>query len=184
MSNGLGAGLFALSIVAALAGLAAVLALVAAAAVALHRRTGRVPAPVRYLAVAALAVVVAVAGFGVLALPDEVPVAAGLLVVAVPLPLAVAGYLVRRATALGPLDVLAAAALAWSLPYLAGVAVFLGVVVGADATLGLAPVESRRLGLPWVAVAVAGLAAIAGAALLGDRVAGVLASNPPPGGDP
>lgn len=174
MSDGLGAGFFALSLLVALAGLAVVLALDGATAVALRARTGRVPGLFRYLAVVGLAAVAAVAGFGVLALAGELPVAAALLLAVVPVPLGVAGYRVRRTGLPGWLDVLAAAAMAWRLPFLVGVGVYLGVVVGVDAALGPVPVESRRLGLAWMAVVAAGLASVAGAALLGDRVASLL----------
>lgn len=177
MTDGFGAGFFVLALLVALGGTALVLALLAVVAVVVRRRTGRVPTLLRYLAVAVLAGVVVIAGFGVLALYDEAPVGAGLLVAVVLVPLAAATVRGRRATDLGPLDVLAATALAWGFPCLAGVVLFFALDLGVAAALDLAPAEAGRLAVSWAAVAGSGLAAVAGTVLLAERVAEWLASE-------
>lgn len=52
MSNGLGAGFAALSLLAVLGGLAAVSVLATGGAALIGRRAGRLPTPLRYLSVA------------------------------------------------------------------------------------------------------------------------------------
>lgn len=174
MTSSFGAGFLALSVLVALAVLAVLLALLGVAAVALRRRIGRVPALLRYLAVAALTVGVGVAGFGVLALLDEAPVAAGLVLATVFAPLGVAGLRLHRTTDLRPLEVLAATAMAWGLPFVVGAVLFFALDLGVAAALDLAPAESGRLWVSWAAVAGSGLAAVGGTAVLAGRVAGWL----------
>lgn len=161
MSNGLGAGFFAITLLAVLVGVAALLAAIAVVAVLFDWQRGRVPTFIRYLAVALLAVVVVVAGFGVLALVDEAPPAAALFAVVVGLPLVLVAGRARQAGAAW-LVVGATAALAWSFPFLAGVGVLFAVSVIAGASAAVATV-------------LAGIAVSGGAMLAGEFLRGLLA---------
>lgn len=177
MSGSFGAGFFTLALMAVLAGLAGLLGLVAVGAVISRRRAGRVSPLVRSLAVVGLVGVVLAAGFGVAALIDEAPVGAGLIAVLVFVPLAagaVRGWRARRRW----LDVLAGTAMAWSVPFVLGLAVFLAVNVGVIEAFQLAGGEARALGLVWIAGAGGVLVAVIGTVLCYDRVAGWLS---PPG---
>lgn len=170
MSNGFGAGFATLGLLLGLAGLAGLLGLTAAAGLVLDRRTGRIPGAVRYLAVGLLAAVLVVAGFGVLALADESAFGAGLLLVLVFVPLAGAvgrGWRADR----GWLNTLVAASLAWSLPYLLGLGVFLAVTAGVIEAFQLAGGEARALGLHWFGAAGGAAVAVAGAVWLEARLA-------------
>lgn len=104
------------------------------------------------------------------ALVDEATFGAGLFVLLVFLPLAVA---IGRDRMAGPgrLDRLAVAALAWGGPFLLGIGVFLALTVGVIETFQLAGGEVRALGLPWIAAAGGGLVAVTGTSLLAPRVA-------------
>lgn len=170
MSNGLGAGFAAITLLAVLAGLSFLVALAAGTAYALHRRMGRIPWPLRLLVVVVGVVVLGVAGFGVLALFDEAPPVAGLLAATVLAPLlAVGGYLFR--TMESPyVDVAATTVLAWGFLFLPGVAVAFGVTAGASDVLGLTTGESRRLGVPWLASAVGGSTVVLGMLIVGSRL--------------
>lgn len=170
MTNGLGAGFAALSLVGLLAGLALLLCLATAGALVLSRRTGRTPRLLGFLALGVLVGVVGVAGFGVLALSDEAPLVAGILLVTVFLPLAVTGGRVRRATGAAWLDVLATTAMAWALPFLVGVGVLLGTWPVAAFVLGLTPGTSQQSVVGWVAATAAGVVVVAGTLSLGSRL--------------
>lgn len=177
MSNGLGAGFGALTLLAALAGLSLLVALGAGVSYVLYRRTGRVPRPLRLPLVAVGVVVVGVAGFGVLALHDEAPPVAGLFVATVLAPfLVVGGYLLR--TTESPLvDVAATTVLAWGLLFLPGVAVVIGVTVGASDVFGLAAAESQRLGVPWVASTIGGGTVVLGMLLVGSHLGDIFPAS-------
>lgn len=156
MSNGLGAAFGGLLLIAMLAGLATLLALTLGGVVVVQRRTGTVPRWLRYLPVVLLAGVVAVAGFGVLALYDEAATLAAVFVAIVFVPLGGVGVALHRRPDLSRLDVLATAGLAWSLPFLLGLGVTFGSLAVVTSVFELAPAQSRRLGLPWGATAVGG----------------------------
>lgn len=117
--------------------------------------------------------VVLVAGFGLLALYDEAPVGAGLIVALVFVPLAAAsvrGWQVDREWP----DVLAGVAMAWSLPFILGLATFLAVNVGVIEAFQLAGGEARALGVVWIAGAGGALVTSIGSVWLYERVAGWL----------
>lgn len=176
MTDGFGAGVLTLTIMGLLAVPAGLLGLTAAAAVALRRRTGSVPTVVPAVADALLVGVVVPAGFGVLALADEAPVGAGLLVAVVFVPLvAVVGR--HRESPGGWLGRLAISGLAWSVPYLLGAVVFVGLNVLVPRTFDLAPAESHAVGVGWIAATGAGVVALIGAVIVSDRLAVVLANN-------
>jgi hypothetical protein len=134
-----------------------------------RRRTGSVPSPFRYLLVAIGVGVLGVAGFGVLVLYDEGPVAAWLLASIVLLPLFLVGVYLARTTALSRVDVLATTVMVWGVPFFLGVGVAMGVMTGLDSVLDLAPAESRRLGTAWIAAAVAGLVVTLSMITIGSR---------------
>lgn len=174
VSNGLGAGFAGLTLVAILLGLATLLALALVGVYVIRRRSGQVPHLLTYVSVGVLLVVVLVAGFGVLALYDEAPPLAALFVAIVVLPLAVVGIFLRRSTELTRLDSLATAGWAWSLPFVVGVVVTFGLTIGVRSTFDLAPVESQRLGLIWIATAVGGLVVVLGSLGLGTQTGTLL----------
>jgi hypothetical protein len=176
MSNGLGAGFAALSILAALSGLALLVVLSTAASLAFHRRTGRIPSVLRYLPVASLVGVLAIGGFGTLAFYDEALVVSGLLVALVFIPLVAAGASIRRSPGMGRLDAVAATAMAWSGPFLVGVATVIGLLVTITEAFGLGTAAPERLTVAWIAVTGGGSAAVVGTLLVGDRIAGVVSS--------
>lgn len=183
MSNGLGAGFALLTILAVLLGVAVLLGLLTAGAVALERRSGTRPAPIRYVAAGLLAVALVVAGFGAVALADEALVGAALLVALVFVPLAGAGAIVRRAGHPDRLALTATTAMAWGGAYIFGIAVLAGLVVGLEPALGLAPGEARQVGLPWLETAVAGLAALAVALALASGLPRLVPTVPGAPGD-
>jgi len=176
MTNGLGTGFFAVSLLAVLAGVAALLVLTTGGAFLARRRTGEVPQRLRYLAVGLLAVVVAVAGFGVLALVDKSVGLAGFLLLTVFGPLALVGVRVYRDTDIdaeahaGPLDVLAATGMAWGPPFVAGICVLFAVVVGVGSVLNIVPGATARTVLSWVGALAAGAVVVVGDLLLVDSV--------------
>lgn len=170
MSGSFGAGFFTLTLMAVLAGLAGLLGLIALAS---RRRAGQVPTLVRSIAMAGLVGVVLVGGLGVLALYDDATVGAGLIVALVFVPLAAAsvrGWQVDQ----GWSDVLAGVAMAWSLPFILGLATFLAVNVDVIEAFQLAGGEARALGLVWIAGAGGALVTSIGSVWLHKRVAGWL----------
>lgn len=174
MSNGLGAGFFAITLLAVLAGLALLVVLSTGVSWVWYRRAGRVPAPLRYLLVAVGVGVLGVAGFGVLVLFDEAPAVAGLFALLVVVPLLVAGGYLERTTGLGRLDVAATTVMAWGLPFLLGVVVVFGVTTGLSSAFDLAPAEFRRLGVAWAGAAVGGITVVLAMIPLGTRLGAVV----------
>ncbi|WP_255150633.1 hypothetical protein [Halorarius halobius] len=154
MSNGLGAGFGFLLLVGVLLVVAGLLGVVTVAALVLRLLRSRVPVVVRYLAGGLLGVVVAVAGFGVLALYDEAWLGAVLLVALVWVPLAAVAGRARLAGRRWRV-VVVTAAMAWPLPFAAGVALTFGVsVVGVPS--------------PAVGAVLAGVVAAGGTLLVGE----------------
>lgn len=180
MSNGFGAGFFAISLLAVLGVLALLDVLVAAGWYAYQRRTGGRPPLVRYLPAVVLAAVLAVAGFGVLVLYDEAASLAWLVASTALLPLLVVGVYLDRTTALARPDVVAATVLAWGPAFVTGVLVVFGTRSGIDAVLGLTVGESRQLGVAWLAAAVGGLVVVLGMLALSSRLVGLLDAEPEP----
>jgi hypothetical protein len=177
MTNGLGAGFFALTLVAVLAGCALFGLLGTAVATVYFRQRGRVPPPVRYLLALVGVGVLGVGGFGVLVLYDEAPAAAWLFSWVVVLPfLAVGGYLART-TAGSRLEVLGATTMAWGVPFALGLVVVFGVMAGASAAFDLAPAESRGLGVAWIAAVAGGLTVVLGMLPIGARLGPMLYSR-------
>jgi hypothetical protein len=176
MSNGLGAGFFAISLLAVLAGLAILAILATIAATVLHRRTGRVPTLLRYLLGAICLCVLGVAGFGILLLSDEAPAVAGLFVTIVVIPFLLGGVYFERTTEGTRLAVISTTVMAWGLPFFLGVAVAFGVLNGISSVLDLAPAESRQLGIAWITGAAGGTAILLGMIPIGTRLGGMVRS--------
>lgn len=161
MSNGFGAGFGGLVILVGLVVLAGLL--VATAAVALYWRQEQSSPPVDYVAVGLVAIVVAVAGFGIAALADEAPRIAVLFGATVGLPLVlVAGR--ARWTGAGWGSVAARSGMAWGLPFLAGVGALYVLTVATDAS-------------PEVMTGVAGAVTTGGTLLAGEYVRTVLTAD-------
>jgi len=167
MSNGLGAGFFGLTLLAILLGLAAVLTLALVGVVGFRRRIGTVPQLLKYVSIAVLGGVLVVAGFGVLAMYDEAVLLAVLFLVIVFVPLTVVGIYLHQTTELTRVDVLVTTGLAWSVPFVIGVGVTFGLTIGVSSTFDLAPAESQRLGVVWIAMLVGGAVIVTGSVLLG-----------------
>lgn len=129
MSDGFGAAFFALSLFAVLLAVAGLL--VATAVVARYRRGGTVARSVRYVAVGAVAVVVAVAGFGVAVLAGDATRLSALFGTVVFVPLALVAGRARWAGATWTTSV-AMAGMAWSLPFLGGVVLLFVLQVHTD----------------------------------------------------
>jgi len=167
MSNGLGAGFFGVTLLAILLGLAAVLTIALAGVVVLRRWIGTVPQLLKYVSIAVLGGVLVVAGFGVLAMYDEAVLLAVLFLVIVFVPLTAVGIYLHQTTELTRVDVLVTAGLAWSLPFVIGVGVTFALTIGISSTLDLAPAESQRLWVVWIAMLVGGAVIVIGSVLLG-----------------
>lgn len=154
VTDGLGAGFGALLIMAVLAILAVVLAAYTVIAVSVDRLRSGVPRYVQYAAVGVTGVVVAVAGFAVLALADEAPAAAALFAVLVWLPLVLAAARTRW-SGTPWVGTAATAGMAWSGPFLAAVGLLWVLVVHTDVSIP-------------VATTAAGLTVVVGTVLLGE----------------
>lgn len=174
MSNGLGTGFAALSLIAVLAGLALLVVLSTIVSCAFYRRTGHTPPPLRYLFVVIGIGVLGVTGFGILALADEAPVLAWLFACVALVPLVVVRLYLSRTTGLTRVEAITTTVMAWGLPFLLGVVVAFGVTNGLNAAFGLAPAESRRLGIAWIASAVGGLTVVLGMLPIGARLGGMV----------
>jgi hypothetical protein len=169
MSNGFGAGFFAITLLAVLASLAAFLIIATVASVIYHRRTGQAPTLLRYLFVVIWLGVLGVSGFGVLLLFDEAPAAAWSVTSLVVVPLLAVGVYLARMSRLSPIGVITTTVMAWGVLFLLGVVIVFGVANGIDSVVGLAPAESRQLGVPWIAATAGGLTVTVGMVILGDR---------------
>lgn len=170
MSNGLGAGFGGLMLLAVLSGMAGLLGLSLAGVVVSRRRTGTFPRILRYLSAAVLFGVILVAGFAVLALYDETATLAAVFLAIVLVPLGAVGIYLHRMTELSRLDILATAGLAWSIPFLIGLAVTFGGLIVVTNVFDLAPAESQQLGLHWIVTAVGAVVVVLGSLLLGKQV--------------
>lgn len=170
MSNGLGAGFAGLTLLAVLLGLAVLLVVTLVGVFLYGRRAEPVPRLLPYLSVVVLVGVILIAGFGVVALYDEALPLAVLFLAIVLVPLAAVGGAVQLTTDLGPIDALATTGLAWSLPFIVGVAVTAGLTIGLGSALGLPPAGSRQQTLVWLATAVGGIVVVAGSILLARNV--------------
>jgi hypothetical protein len=179
MSNGLGAGFFGLTLLAILLGLAAVLTLTLVGVVGFRRRIGTVPQLLKYVSIAVLGGVLVVAGFGVLAMYDEAVLLAVLFLVIVFVPLTVVGIYLHQTIELTRVDVLVTAGLAWSLPFVIGVGVTFGLTIGVSSTFDLAPAESQRLGMVWIAMLVGGAVIVIGSVFLGKYLSQLFPSSRP-----
>ncbi len=180
MTNGLGTGLFAVTLLGLLAGLALLTVLAAIAVALFARRTGRVPPSLRYLLAAICVGVLGVAGFGILVLFDEAPAAAALFASLAAVPVILAAVYFERTTGGTRLDAVGTTAMAWGGSFFLGVVVALGANTWINAAFDLAPAESRQLGVVWIATAVAGITVVLGTVLVGTRIGGWLRSGTGP----
>ena len=178
MSNGLGAGFFALTLLTVLAGLAGLSCVAALAVTGWHRRRGVVPNAIRYLLAALGVGIVGLGGFGVLVLIDESFRAAWLFVALDLAPFLVAGGYLRHRQDASRTAGIAATTGAWGGPFLLGLAVAFGVLAGAQSAFALAPVESRELRVAEFAFTVGGVAVAAGTVALGDRLLPAIGTTP------
>jgi len=180
LSNGLGAGFGGLMLLAVLSGMAGLLGLSLTGVVVSRRRTGTFPRLLRYLSVAVVFGVILVAGFAVLVLYDEAATLAAVLLAIVLIPLGAVGIYLHRMTELSRLDILATTGLAWSIPFLIGLAVTFGVLIVVTNVFDLAPAESQQLGLHWIATAVGAVVVVLGTLLLGKQISRSLYSATTP----
>lgn len=151
MGNGLGAAFFGLALFAVLLAIAALL--VATTFVAVYR--GPSP-PLRYVAAGSTGAAVVVAGFGIAVLADEATPLAVLVAATVLLPLVL---IAERAWWAGATWVtsVAAAGMAWSLPFLAAVGLLFVLRANTDVPTA-------------VLTAMGGIVATGGALLVGEHV--------------
>lgn len=170
MSNGLGAAFGGLMLLAVLSGMAGLLGLCLVGVVVSKRRTETVPNILRYLSVAVVLGVILVAGFAVVALFDEAATLATVFLAIVLVPLGTVGIYLHRATELPRLDIVATAGLAWSIPFLIGLAVTFGIPNVINRVFDLAPAESQQLGLYWIATALGAIVVVFAALRLGKYV--------------
>lgn len=177
MSNGLGAGFAALTLLAALGGLAIVSLLATVAAAVLVRRTGRLPGPLRYVFAALGVAVLGVTGFGVLALYDEAPAAAGLFLLLGLLPPPCVGLYLHGRLAVSALDLVATTVMAWAAPFLVGVAVAFGSMSALSTLFDVPPGGASGTSVPWIASALGGVVVALGAGVLGPRLVDVARSS-------
>ncbi|MFB6219901.1 MAG: hypothetical protein ABEH90_00560 [Halolamina sp.] len=171
MANGFGAAFGGLLLLAVVAGLAGLLALFLAGAVAFRKRGERVPSGLRYLPVAVVTGVVLVAGFAVAALVDEAAAVAAVFVATVFVPFGAVGGFLLWMSELSRLDAVATTGLAWGVPYLLGLGVTFGVPILITRTFGLAPAKSRHLGLYWLGTVLGGIVVVLGTLRLAEHVA-------------
>lgn len=177
MSNGLGAGLFAVTFVAILAGLALLAVLATIVSVAFRRQTGRFPALLRYPVVAIGIGALGVSVFGTLVVYEDAPAAAGIFLLLGVLPLLVASTYVHSTTDLGRIDLVVTTVMAWGLPFLLGVVLAVGVMSGINSVLDLTTLEARQMGVPWIALAVGGIGIVLGTIALGHRIGRMVRSS-------
>lgn len=157
-------------LLAVLSGMAGLLGLSLAGVVVSRRRTGTVPSSLRYLPGAVVVGVILVAGFAVAALFDEVATLAAVFFATVLVPLGVVGIYLHRVTELPRRDTVATAGLAWSIPFLIGLAVTFGAPNVINRVFDLAPAESQQLGLYWMSTALGAIVVVLGALRLGKHV--------------
>jgi len=174
MTNGMGAGFAAISMLAVLAGLALLVMAATAVFYAVYRRSGQGPTILRYLLAAASAGVVGVSGFGIAMLYDEATILAGLLALVALAPFVLVGIHLNRTTGLARLDVIVTTVMAWGLTFLIGVVVTFGTMEGIGAALDLSQVELRRMGIGWVASTAGGLTILLGMLILSRRLRGMM----------
>lgn len=177
MSSGLGSGIAAVSIGAILIGLASFALLTAAVSSVLYRRTATVPRSLRYLVVAIGVFVIGVSGFSVLALFDEAPALAGLFASITLVPLLVVAVYFERSTELTRLDLVTTTVMAWGLPFLLGIVVAFGVMIGVTSVVDLTRSEALDLGLTWIASTAGGITVVLCMIPLGRRLGRLLGSG-------
>lgn len=134
MSNGLGAGFTALTIIAILFAVSILTWVVAVAATLLDRRRPESSDASTYLLVSLGIIAVAVSGFGVVAFADEAVLVSWLLACLTVLPVGVAAGIQLRTTDLSPATIGAATTVGWGVGFPAGLA----VTVATTAALGVA----------------------------------------------
>ncbi|AZH26788.1 hypothetical protein [Haloplanus aerogenes] len=171
MSNGLGAGFAALTLLGVLGGIAVLATLSTVAAYAWVRRTGRLPGPFRYGFA-----LLGVTGFGVLALYDEAPAAAGLFLLLGLLPQLVAAATLDRWLSVSRPDLVTTTMMAWSAPFLVGVPVTFGAMNALTSLLHVPAAGTSGTSVPWIASAVGGAVVALGTVLLGTRLVHVVRS--------
>jgi hypothetical protein len=179
VSNGLGAAIAGLTLLAVLLGLTTLLALFLGGVVVVRRHNRSVPPVLKYASAGVVLMAIAVAGFAVVALYDEAAALAGLFVVIVLLPLAIGGGYLQRRTEVTRVDLLSTIGLAWSLPFIFGVFVIFGITAGVGSELGLATTAAQQESLAQLATPIGGAIVVAGAVILSPRVSRLVSSADP-----
>lgn len=178
MSNGMGVAFGGVVLVVVLAGMAALLSLSLAVTLAARRRTEGIPDNLRNLSVAVVVGVALIAGFGLVALFDEAATLAAVFLVSALIPLGVVGVYLHQMTEFSRIDTIAMTGLAWSFPFLLGLAVTFGIPPTINSVFGLAPGESRDLGVYWLATGAGAIVVELGALWLGLFVSTSMQSSP------
>jgi hypothetical protein len=181
MSNALGAGFGALTLLVLLVGLALLSALTTVVSLAWYRQAGRFPSWLRYPFLLIGVAAVVVAGVGVLTLFDGTPTAAGLFLLLGLLPLFGSGVTIGRQTGATRLVLVVTTVMAWGPALLAGVTVTFGAMGALMSLLDVPAAVASETSLPWIAAAVGGAVVVVAAILLGSRLVDVVrdaGSNP------
>jgi hypothetical protein len=98
---------------------------------------------------------------------DEAVLLAVLFLTIVFMPLVAVGIYLHQAPELTGVDSLVTTGLAWSLQFIIGVGVTFGLTIGVSSTFDLAPPESQRLGVVWIAILVGGTVIVIGSVFIG-----------------
>lgn len=170
MTAGFGTSFTVVLVFVVLAGLAVLLGLTAVGALLFLRRSGSVPRAIHLIAVILLIEVIGVAGFGSLSFAAEAPVATAMIATLVIFPLIAVIVRARRTTRLAGTDLIATVAMAWSLPYLVGLAVFVGLTRTFEVVLGGGAPPAGLVGLGLFAAMASGVVVIIGVGLFTSRL--------------
>lgn len=169
MSN-VGVGFFALFLVGVVSLFALGLGLLAGLVAAFHRRNASVPRILPSLAGVLLIGVIVVTAFGLIAVAVGSPRFAVFVVLTIPVPVLVVSYWLRRTRGASTVDSLVAAAMAWGMPFLGGIAVFFGTTLGIEAVFDLPPATPRGRGVNVIAAVGAAAVVVAGGLAIGRRI--------------
>ena len=171
MTAAFGTGFSVVFVFSALAGLAVLLGLSAAGILRRHEPGERLPLWTRVVPIVLVVEVVAATVVGLLAFSGSAPVAVAMLATLVVLPLVAVAVRTRRRTRLDWRDVVATTALAWSLPFLVGLALFLGLTRAIAVFFGTDGSARGLVELGLVSTMVSGVVVVAGVGLLASRLA-------------
>lgn len=170
MASGFGAAFGGMMLLAVVTGMALFLSL-SLLGILLSRRRGRgVPRILRYLSIVVVIGVILTGSFSVIALVDEAAPLATVFLAIVFVPLGAVGLYLRLVTNLPRLDTVLTMGVAWGLPFLVGLPLTFGLPILINRALGLAPAESRHLGVYWIAPVVGAIVVVLGSLGLARQV--------------